>query len=55
MKMMKLRLYLDHHLFLEEVIVLPLQFLYPQEVLIQVHQLVHHLEDELYSLGLFES
>ena len=54
MKMMSRRSYLDHHYVLEEVVVLPLQSLYQQEVLLQALQLVHLQEVEPYSLGLFE-
>ena len=55
MTMMMLRSYLDHHLVLEEVVVLPLQSLYQQELLLQSLQHVHLLEFKPYVLGLFES
>ena len=55
MKTMKLCSFIDHHLFLKKMVVLPLQSLCLQEVVVQVHQLVHHPEDEFSSLGLFES
>ena len=53
--MMILLSYVDHHHVLEEVVVLPLQSLYQQEVLLQSLQHVHLQEFESYFLGLFKS